>query len=112
MDVAPEGYRAPLLTLIGWLAYLKGQSPVAGDHFKLALADTPGYRLAELTDQLVSRGTITLRRTRKPPISGTAKYNGGRTGNELVRPLGAQPQKPEAAGSSRTPGYSWKRNMI
>lgn len=58
IDAAPEGYRAPLLTLIGWLAYLKGQSSVAGDHFKLALTDTPGYRLAELMDQLVSRGTI------------------------------------------------------
>lgn len=58
IDAAPEGFRAPLLTLIGWLAYLKGQSSVAGDHFRLALADTPGYRLAELMDQLVSRGTI------------------------------------------------------
>lgn len=58
IDAAPEGYRAPLLTLIGWLTYLKGQSSVAGDHFRLALADTPGYRLAELIDQLVSRGTI------------------------------------------------------
>ena len=58
IDAAPEGYRAPLLTLIGWLAYLKGQSSVAADHFKLARADTPGYRLAELMDQLVSRGTI------------------------------------------------------
>jgi len=58
IDAAPEGYRAPLLTLIGWLAYLKGQSSVAAEHFKLALADAPGYRLAELMDQLVSRGTI------------------------------------------------------
>ncbi|GAA3310994.1 hypothetical protein GCM10017710_09010 [Arthrobacter ramosus] len=44
--------------MIGWLAYLKGQSSVAADHFAAALADTPGYRLAELMDQLVSRGTI------------------------------------------------------
>lgn len=58
IDAAPEGYRAPLLTLIGWLAYLKGQSSVAADHFKLALADTPGYRLAELMEELVGRGTI------------------------------------------------------
>ncbi|WP_285245315.1 DUF4192 domain-containing protein [Pseudarthrobacter sp. fls2-241-R2A-127] len=58
IDAAPEGYRAPLLTLIGWLAYLKGQSSVAADHFKLALSDTPGYRLAELMEELVSRGTI------------------------------------------------------
>jgi hypothetical protein len=58
IDAAPEGYRAPLLTLIGWLAYLKGQSSVAGDHFTLAIADTPSYRLAELMEQLVNRGTI------------------------------------------------------
>ncbi|WP_423185088.1 DUF4192 domain-containing protein [Arthrobacter sp. NyZ413] len=58
IDAAPEGYRAPLLTLIGWLAYLKGQSSVAADHFTAAIEDTPGYRLAELMDQLVSRGTI------------------------------------------------------
>lgn len=30
METAPEGFRAPLLTLIGWLSYLKGQSSVAG----------------------------------------------------------------------------------
>ncbi|CAN7572656.1 DUF4192 domain-containing protein [Arthrobacter sp. LjRoot78] len=58
IDAAPEGYRAPLLTLTGWLAYLKGQSSVATDHFALAIADTPGYRLAELMEQLVNRGTI------------------------------------------------------
>jgi hypothetical protein len=58
IDAAPEGYRAPLLTLIGWLAYLKGQSSIAADHFAAAVADTPGYRLAELMAQLVNRGTI------------------------------------------------------
>lgn len=58
IENAPEGYRAPLLTLIGWLAYLKGQSSVAAEHFTTAIADKPGYRLAELLDQLVSRGTI------------------------------------------------------
>ncbi|MET3810843.1 DUF4192 domain-containing protein [Arthrobacter sp. UYEF3] len=58
IGAAPEGYRAPLLTLIGWLAYLKGQSSVAADHFTAAVTDTPGYRLAELMEQLVNRGTI------------------------------------------------------
>jgi Domain of unknown function (DUF4192) len=58
METAPEGYRAPLLTLIGWLSYLKGQSSVAAEHFTLAIEDTPGYRLAELMAQLVSRGTV------------------------------------------------------
>jgi hypothetical protein len=58
IGAAPEGYRAPLLTLIGWLAYLKGRSSVAAEHFDLVIADTPGYRLAELMEQLVNRGTI------------------------------------------------------
>nr|WP_015061950.1 DUF4192 domain-containing protein [Arthrobacter sp. J3.40]AFK89327.1 hypothetical protein [Arthrobacter sp. J3.40] len=55
---APEGYRAPLLTLIGWLAYLKGQATIAVEHFTLAIEDTPGYRLAEMMEELVKRGTI------------------------------------------------------
>jgi hypothetical protein len=58
IDAAPEGYRAPLLTLIGWLSYLKGQSSVAAEHFTLAIEDTPDYRLAQLMAQLVNRGTI------------------------------------------------------
>ncbi|MDR6689090.1 hypothetical protein J2Y41_004695 [Arthrobacter sp. 1088] len=55
---APEGYRAPLLTLIGWLGYLKGHSTVAAVHFTAALEDVPGYRLAELMDEIISHGTI------------------------------------------------------
>lgn len=31
---------------------------MAAEHFTLAIADTPGYRLAELMEQLVNRGTI------------------------------------------------------
>jgi hypothetical protein len=58
METAPEGYRAPLLTLIGWLSYLKGQSSVAAEHFNLAIEDSPGYRLAGLLEQLVNRGTV------------------------------------------------------
>jgi hypothetical protein len=58
METAPDGFRAPLLTLIGWLSYLKGQSSVAAEHFTLAIEDSPGYRLAGLLEQLVSRGTV------------------------------------------------------
>ncbi|WP_142060045.1 DUF4192 domain-containing protein [Pseudarthrobacter sp. B4EP4b] len=58
MEMTPERYRAPLLTLIGWLSYLKGQSSVAAEHFNLAIEVSPGYRLAGLMEQLVSRGTI------------------------------------------------------
>jgi hypothetical protein len=58
IEAAPDGYRAPMLTLIGWLAYLKGQSSIAADHFTAAVADTPGYRLAELMGRVVSEGRI------------------------------------------------------
>lgn len=55
---APETYRAPLLTVIGWLYYLKGQSSVAAEHFDAALEDVPRYRLAELMEELISHGKI------------------------------------------------------
>jgi hypothetical protein len=55
---APEGFRAPMLCLIGWLEYLKGRASVAMEHFDLAGADTPGYRLAQLLTELVRRGNI------------------------------------------------------
>jgi len=58
METTPERYRAPLLTLIGWLSYLKGQSSMAAEHFTLAIEVSPGCRLAGLLEELVSRGTI------------------------------------------------------
>ncbi|MFJ4264611.1 DUF4192 domain-containing protein [Paenarthrobacter nicotinovorans] len=58
ITAAPETYRAPLLTVIGWLYYLKGQSSVAAEHFDAALENVPGYRLAELMEELISHGKI------------------------------------------------------
>jgi hypothetical protein len=58
ITAAPEGYRAPLLTLIGWIGYLKGQSTVAAAHLAAALEDLPGYRLAELLEEVISGGRI------------------------------------------------------
>ncbi|BCW12989.1 MULTISPECIES: DUF4192 domain-containing protein [Paenarthrobacter] len=58
ISAAPGTYRAPLLTMIGWLYYLKGQSSVAAEHFTAALEDMPGYRLAELMEELISGGKI------------------------------------------------------
>ncbi len=58
ITAAPETYRAPLLTVIGWLYYLKGQSSVAAKHFTAALEDVPGYRLAELMEEVISHGRI------------------------------------------------------
>ncbi|MFJ4286829.1 DUF4192 domain-containing protein [Paenarthrobacter nicotinovorans] len=58
ITAAPETYRAPLLTLIGWLSYLKGQSSVAAEHFTAALEDVPGYRFAELMEEIIGNGRI------------------------------------------------------
>ena len=58
MKATPEGQRAPMLCLIGWLEWLKGQSSFAARYFKLALEDTAGYRLAELLGELVNRGLL------------------------------------------------------
>jgi len=97
IDAAPEGYRAPLLTLIGWLAYLKGQSSVAAEHFKLALADAPGYRLAELMDQLVSRGTIApVAKNQETAYKRHRWIQRGRAGNGPA-PLGASAASPACA---------------
>lgn len=58
MKATPEGQRAPMLCLIGWLEWLKGKSSFAARYFKLALEDVAGYRLAELLGELVSRGLL------------------------------------------------------
>uniref|UniRef100_UPI003F490DAE DUF4192 domain-containing protein n=1 Tax=Paenarthrobacter ureafaciens TaxID=37931 RepID=UPI003F490DAE len=58
ITAAPETYRAPLLTVIGWLTYLKGQSSVAAEHFTAALEDVPGYRMAELMEEIIGNGRI------------------------------------------------------
>jgi hypothetical protein len=58
MKSTPEGQRAPMLCLIGWLEWLKGKSSFAARYFKLALEDVTEYRLAELLAELVNRGLI------------------------------------------------------
>jgi hypothetical protein len=58
MKATPEGQRAPMLCLIGWLEWLKGKSSFAARYFKLALEDVDGYRLAELLAELVNRGLL------------------------------------------------------
>jgi hypothetical protein len=58
ITAAPEGYRAPMLCLIGWLEYLKGGASVAIEHFGLAEADAPGYRLAQLLTEVLRRGNV------------------------------------------------------
>ena len=58
MKATPEGQRAPMLCLIGWLEWLKGKSSFAARYFKLALEDVAGYRLADLLGELVNRGLV------------------------------------------------------
>ena len=58
MKATPEGQRAPMLCLIGWLEWLKGKSSYAARYFKLALEDTTDYRLAVLLAELVNRGLV------------------------------------------------------
>jgi hypothetical protein len=58
MKATPEGQRAPMLCLIGWLEWLKGKSGFAARYFKLALEDATDYRLAVLLAELVSRGLV------------------------------------------------------
>ncbi|WP_461165336.1 DUF4192 domain-containing protein [Arthrobacter sp. R4-81] len=58
MKATPEGQRAPMLCLIGWLEWLKGKSSFAARYFKLALEDVTEYRLAELLAELVNRGLL------------------------------------------------------
>ena len=54
----PGMYRAPLLTIIGWLEWLKGRGTSAGQYLTAAMQADSGYRLAQLLDQLVTGGYI------------------------------------------------------
>ena len=58
MKVVPEGQRAPMLTLMGWLEWLKGHGTQADRYLKLATEDVPGFRLAALMRELISRLSV------------------------------------------------------
>ncbi len=58
LSETPDGYRAPLLFMIGWLHWYKGSSSDAIHYLSLATADVPGYRLAELMTTLINRGAL------------------------------------------------------
>lgn len=68
MKGTPEGQRAPMLCVIGWLEWLKGRSSFASRYFKLALHDAPNYRLAVLLAEHVSCGLVAAC-ARNPEIS-------------------------------------------
>ncbi|MGX1163481.1 uncharacterized protein DUF4192 [Arthrobacter sp. SLBN-100] len=58
MKVVPTGQRAPMLTLMGWLEWLKGNGTRADRYLKHAAADVPGFRLAVLLRELINRGSV------------------------------------------------------
>ncbi len=58
MKTTPEGQRAPMLCLIGWLEWLKGRSSFAARYLKLAQEDDTDYRLAVLLAEIVNRGLV------------------------------------------------------
>ena len=58
MKAVPAGQRAPMLTLMGWLEWLKGNGTQAGRYLKHADTDAPGFRLAGLLLELINRGSV------------------------------------------------------
>ncbi|UKA52246.1 DUF4192 domain-containing protein (plasmid) [Arthrobacter sp. FW305-123] len=54
MKAVPEGQRAPMLTLMGWLQWLKGSGKHAARYLKLAVEDVHGYQFAEQLYDLIS----------------------------------------------------------
>ena len=58
MKAVPAGQRAPMLTLMGWLQWLKGRGSQADRYLKLAAEDAPGFRLAVLLRELIVQGYV------------------------------------------------------
>ena len=58
MKVVPAGQRAPMLTLMGWLQWLKGRGSQADRYLKLATEDAAGFRLAVLLRELITQGRV------------------------------------------------------
>jgi hypothetical protein len=58
MKAVPPGQRAPMLTLMGWLEWLKGQGTQADRYLKLAASDVEHFRLAVLLRELIGRGSV------------------------------------------------------
>lgn len=58
LHFAPGGYRANLLSCLGWLQWYKGRASYAAAYLDLALKAEPGHRLAELLRQLMFLGNV------------------------------------------------------
>jgi hypothetical protein len=58
MKAVPAGQRAPMLTLMGWLQWLKGRGSQAHRYLKLAAEDITDFRLAVLLRELIVQGYV------------------------------------------------------
>ncbi|MEW1812521.1 DUF4192 family protein [Pseudarthrobacter phenanthrenivorans] len=58
MKVVPAGQRAPMLTLMGWLQWLKGRGSQADRYLKLAAEDVTSFRLAVLLREVITQGRV------------------------------------------------------
>ncbi|MGO4192669.1 DUF4192 domain-containing protein [Arthrobacter sp. YAF17] len=58
MKAVPAGQRAPMMALMGWLQWLKGNGTQADRYLKHALNDVPDFRLAVLLRELIGRGYV------------------------------------------------------
>ncbi|MCZ2403565.1 DUF4192 domain-containing protein [Paenarthrobacter sp. Z7-10] len=54
----PGKYRAPLLTVTGWIQWLKGKGTHASQYFLAALETDGSYQLAQLFDRLTDAGHV------------------------------------------------------
>jgi len=54
---APEGGCAPAATILGLVAWMRGEGALATLSIQRALAEDPGYRLATLAAQLMAQGS-------------------------------------------------------
>ncbi|MCC3270456.1 DUF4192 domain-containing protein [Arthrobacter gengyunqii] len=54
----PAADRAPLFSALGWLAWYKGKGSLAAAYLAKALESEPGYRLAELLDEMLRTGLL------------------------------------------------------
>lgn len=71
MKAVPAGQRAPMLTMMGWLQWLKGTSTQAGRYLRHALQDVEDFRLAALLLELINRGAVA-----DVARDATKRYNG------------------------------------
>ncbi len=71
MKAVPAGQRAPMLTMMGWIQWLKGRATQGTRYLTQALQDVKDFRLAALLLELINRGAIA-----DVARDATKRYNG------------------------------------